>query len=59
MNFSTLWQLLMMVVSAGMTMEALPVGGTVHTTDVGIPPASVIWRDGRRFTIALHIERTK
>lgn len=59
MNFSMWWQLLMMIAGAGVAMEALPVGGTIHTTDVGIPPAYVIWRDGRRFTISLHVERTK
>lgn len=59
MNFGILWDLLRMIVTAGAIMEALPEGGTVHSTEAGVPPAFVTWRDGRRFEIALHITRTK
>lgn len=59
MNFGLLWQLLLMLIGAGATMEGLPVGGTVHTTDVGVPPAYVTWRDGRQFIVSLHVQRVK
>lgn len=59
MNFVLLWQLLTIILGAGARMESLQTGDTAHTTDAGIPPAFVTWRDGRRFEVSLHITRTK
>lgn len=56
--WGTLLGLLRILFAAGALMEALPAGGVVHTTDAGIPPALVTWRDGRRFEVSLHITRT-
>lgn len=58
-TFQTLWDLLRILFGAGAIMEAMPVGGTAHSTDVGIAPAWVTWRNGNRFAISLHIERVK
>lgn len=59
MNFALIWDLLRMIFTAGAMMETLPLGGEVHSTDAGIPPAYSLWRDGRRFEISLHIKRSK
>lgn len=58
MNLSQLWQVILMILGAGAAMENLPVGGELHTKDVGLPPVFVSWRDGRRFEVDLRIKRT-
>lgn len=58
MNLSQLWQLALMILSAGAAMETLQAGAALHTADSGIPPVFVTWRDGRRFEVDLRVKRT-
>lgn len=57
--WGTLLGVLRMLFGIGAVLETLPVGGVAHTEDAGIPPAYVLWRDGRRFEVQLHITRTE
>lgn len=57
--WGTLLSVLRMLFISGTAMETLPVGGVFHTEEAGIPPARVLWRDGREFEVQLHITRRK
>jgi len=58
MNLSQLWQLALMIFSAGAGMESLQADAALHTADAGIPPVFITWRDGRRFEVDLRVKRT-
>lgn len=58
MNLTQLWQLVMMILSAGAAMEALQPGASLHTGDAGIPPVFITWRDGRKFEVDFRIKRS-